>query len=66
MDNLIDRMTTRRAQELRLDIEERRRERERPPRLDWGSADGSRGAVADGTAPFQPCGPNIFSPQGGH
>lgn len=65
MNALLDKMATKRATEVRLDREDERRQREHPPRPNWGSADGGRGSLPTPGAFWEPSGVNEFSPRGG-
>ncbi|HET7590979.1 MAG TPA: hypothetical protein VFK14_12465 [Solirubrobacterales bacterium] len=59
-------MATRRAQAARMDVEERRAEREANTRAGrrLGSADAGRGHLHHDTPAFEPDGPNEYTPQG--
>ena len=62
MNRLLDRMATRRAEDARLDIAERRRERQRRQPRQFGSADGGKGAHRPPSG-WQPSGPNDLTPR---
>jgi len=67
MSRLLDRMATRQAQLARMDVEDRRAERaaaERAATRPRGSADAGRGHLHMATAPFEPDGPNAYTPRG--
>ncbi|HSS03834.1 MAG TPA: hypothetical protein VLK89_01435 [Solirubrobacterales bacterium] len=64
---LLDRMATRRAQAARMDVEDRRAERQadkRAGRRPTGNADAGRGHLHHDTPAFEPDGPNEHTPRG--